>query len=82
MKIGERIKIIREWQGLSGSELAQKVGCTQAAISQYENGKRNPTLKHFRDLCKGLSVPYAMLIEGVELTDDIEIEQEDNNEKL
>jgi transcriptional regulator with XRE-family HTH domain len=77
LKIGDRIKIIREWQGLSGGELADMSGCTQAAISQYENHKRTPTLKHFRGICKALKVPYSMLLEGIELTEDvIEVEQE------
>lgn len=70
MKIGERIKIIREWQGLSQGDLSEKANCTQAALSQYEANKRTPTLKHFRNICKALSVPYAMLLESVELTDE------------
>lgn len=75
MKIGERIKVIREWQGLNGSELAERAGVTQAALSQYENGKRTPTLRAFRGICKALSVPYAMLLEGIELVEDTENEE-------
>lgn len=70
MKIGERIKTIREWQGLSGAQLAEKAGCTQSAISQYEAGKRTPSLKHFRALCKALEIPYSTLLEGVELEEE------------
>lgn len=72
MIFGERLKTIREWQGISGAKLAEIVGCTQAAISQYENNKRTPDLKRFRAICKSLNIPYSMLLEGVELTEDIE----------
>jgi transcriptional regulator with XRE-family HTH domain len=75
MKIGERIRIIREWQGMSSGELAVKANCSQASLSQYETGKRTPTLKHFRGLCIALRIPYDMLLEGIELVEDTENEE-------
>jgi transcriptional regulator with XRE-family HTH domain len=60
---------------MSSGELATKAGCTQAAISQYETGKRTPTLRHFRGLCIALRIPYEMLLEGVELVEDTESEE-------
>jgi transcriptional regulator with XRE-family HTH domain len=67
MKIGERIKMLREWQGISQTELARAVGCTPAAVSQYEDNKRTPTLKHFKGICKALGVQYGLLLDGCDL---------------
>ena len=38
MVSGSRIKILRESQGLSASELAQRIGKDRATIYRYENG--------------------------------------------
>lgn len=46
--IGEAFRIERERQGLTTTELARKVGISQAQISRLENGKqgfRSPTLE-------------------------------------
>jgi len=39
-KIGRRLQEAREEAGLSQEELAKKIGCSQAALSNYELGKR------------------------------------------
>ena len=59
---GEALKIIRELQGLSQNELAQKTGISQSNISALENGTtqmgRNTALK----LAKVLRVHPAVLL--------------------
>lgn len=48
----ERIKVLREEQGLGVRELAAKIGISHAAISFYENCKRTPDIgvcKKFAD---------------------------------
>jgi transcriptional regulator with XRE-family HTH domain len=67
LTFGERLKTIRTWQALSGGELAEKIGCSQAALSMWESNKRLPSLKQFRSLCKALNIPYSMMLEGVAL---------------
>lgn len=42
MSIGEKIKQRREELGLTTKELAQLIGVSQAAISNYELGLNNP----------------------------------------
>ena len=40
--MGERLKRLIEKKGISQKELAEKVGCTDAAISHYIKGDRVP----------------------------------------
>lgn len=41
-RLGNRIVNLLKNNGLTQKELADKVGCTEAAMSRYINGKRNP----------------------------------------
>lgn len=61
-----RIKELRQSKGLSQSELAQKVGISNQAISHYETGKRYPKIEKWQRLAKffNVSVPY---IQGFEM---------------
>lgn len=45
MKHGNRIAILREQRKMTQEELAQKVGITRAALSHYENNRREPDYK-------------------------------------
>lgn len=38
----QRIRMLRINMGLNQSELADKIGVTKSAVSQWESGKRNP----------------------------------------
>ena len=40
--IGKKIKILRKTRGLTQQDLADKVGCKRATISNYEIGRRSP----------------------------------------
>ena len=42
MSIGKNIKRIRENAGMSQYDLAKKLNVSQAAVSQFENGKNPP----------------------------------------
>lgn len=42
LPIAEKIKIIRKEKGITQKELAEKLNCTQANLSQYESGRRIP----------------------------------------
>lgn len=43
VKIGERIKEIRQEKGLTQTELANKIGISQAGITKWETGDRDPS---------------------------------------
>ena len=54
--IGENIKKYREMRGLSQEQLADMVGKTRSAISQYESGKIIPRMGAVEDLADALGV--------------------------
>ncbi len=54
-----------ESQGVSRSELAQKIGCTKAFVSQVLNGSRNMTVRTIADLAWALGKE----VHGVSLRD-------------
>ncbi len=45
MSVGENIKRIREQNGSSQIELAERVGITQSMLCQIERGTKNPSLQ-------------------------------------
>ena len=61
-----RIKELRQSKGLSQSELAQKVGISNQAISHYETGKRHAKIETWQKLADyfDVSVPY---LQGFEM---------------
>ena len=55
-----RLKELRQKHGLTLRELGKKVNMHDNTLSQYETGKRNPSLKTWQQLADfyGVSVPY------------------------
>ena len=70
-----RIKELRQSKGLSQSELAQKVGISNQAISHYETGKRYPKIEKWQKLADffNVSVPY---LQGFDVPYKSEIDME------
>ena len=62
LKLGTKIKALREITGFSQAELAAKVGVTQGFISHVESGIREPTLDTLRKLAHALGVSVAELL--------------------
>lgn len=60
-----RIKQIRLEKGISQKRLADLLGITRQAISQYENGNREPKLETWQKLAKlfNVTVPYLQGID-------------------
>ncbi len=65
----ELIKQIREYTGLSQTEMAKKIGVQFATINRWENGHSKPTRlaeEGLFALCEELNVPvYGMIIENI-----------------
>ena len=62
--IGDNIKRLREKNGYSQAELADKLGKTRAAISQYENGSTIPRMGVIENMAQLFHVPKSELIES------------------
>lgn len=63
MLAGEnRITVWREFRGLSGSELSQKAGISQAYLSQIESEKRSGTVATFKKLAEALDITIDDLV--------------------
>jgi transcriptional regulator with XRE-family HTH domain len=61
--IGQRISKAREEAGLSQEELASRLGYTQAALSNYELGKRRLYLASIEQIAKELNKPLSYFLD-------------------
>lgn len=57
-----RLKQLRATNDLNQTNLAKKVGVTQAYIAMLEKGQQNPTLDVLQRLAKALKVTVAELV--------------------
>ena len=60
--LGNRIKSRRQALNLSQSELSRQLNCTQAALSQYENGNREPGLNDLVNIARCLNTTTDYLL--------------------
>lgn len=61
--IGKKIQRAREELGLSQEELASRLGYTQAALSNYELGKRRLYLANIEQIARELNKPLSYFLE-------------------
>jgi len=69
-KIGNRIKEIREKEGLSQEDLAKRMNISRVAVSQIENGKRRICTEELIALSRVFNVSTDILLD---LEKDIEV---------
>lgn len=56
VKTGNFIKQLRNQQNLTQKQLADKLGCTDKAVSRWETGKGFPDVSYLLDLAEILNV--------------------------
>ena len=61
MNLGQRIRELREKKDLSLRELAKRLGCSAAFLSDVELGRRYPSEKNLVDLAHILGISVADL---------------------
>lgn len=72
IKLGKKIREVRDLRKLTQAELAERAGLQPAAISHFERDLRQPSLQNFVKLYKALRVhPGALLGEGGESIYDL-----------
>lgn len=73
MTFGERLRDIRDRQGMTLAQVAAKTGVSEATVQRYESGEiKNPPQDRISALAKALGVTEAMLM-GWE-ADDLDVE--------
>lgn len=72
MKLGDKIKKLREGKNISQKELAKEIGVTDAMVSMYENDKKNPSLEVITKLAAFFNVSTDYLL-GAETMQDSEM---------
>jgi transcriptional regulator with XRE-family HTH domain len=68
--IGMRIQQAREELGITQQELAARLGCTQAALSNYELGKRRLYLANLERIASALGKTVGYFTEPSTDDDD------------
>lgn len=63
MKFGDRLKIARESLKFTQEELASMCDLSGCAISHFETGNRDPSLKSIIKICQGLNCKPNNLID-------------------
>jgi transcriptional regulator with XRE-family HTH domain len=61
----ERLKNLREDHGLSTRALGEAVGTSNATISRYETGKRDPDLVLVHNIANTLMLPLSIYVEKI-----------------
>ncbi len=64
--LGMAVRAIRDEQGLSQVQLAERSGFIQAWISHVERGRRNPSFNNVVRLASGLGVSVSELAKRAE----------------
>jgi len=79
-ELGERIQTAREEKKLSQEQLANAIGCSQSALSNYEKGKRRIYLSLLEKLSEILDKPLNYFVENFEeANDDLPLANLDSN---
>ncbi len=65
---GNTIKELREKQGLTQSELAEKLGVTDKAVSKWENGRGLPDISLIEPISKIFNISTIELLSGEKIS--------------
>jgi transcriptional regulator with XRE-family HTH domain len=75
MRPGNRLRDMRKAAGLTQAELADRVGASQEALSNYENGRRPLTLEWMRIFARELRCNVADLLDDADNPDRLDAEE-------
>jgi transcriptional regulator with XRE-family HTH domain len=71
--IGIKIQEARQELGLTQQELASRLACTQAALSNYELGKRRIDFASLEQIAEILGKPLSYFLESLASPDEDDI---------
>lgn len=78
-KIGKFIAENRRIKKITQAELAEKLGVTDRAVSNWENGKNMPDLSLFKPLCDILGITINELMSGEKISSNEYYEKLEEN---
>jgi len=81
-KIGKFIFELRKEKNMTQQELADKVGVTDRAISNWENGRRLPDYSILIKLCEELNISINELLSGERISKEDYSEKAEKNLKF
>ena len=59
---GERLRAARVSKGLLQADVAKEIGCAPTSLTNWENGKVNPSMSVLSDLCRVYDIPPRALL--------------------
>ena len=65
--IGQWVAHWRRKRGLTQAQLAERLGCVQGAVGNYESGRNDVSRDTFVAIARSLSVPEDRWAEGMKL---------------
>lgn len=77
MDLGKAIKKIRSQKSIRQGDLAERIGITQAYLSQIENNRKQPNLSTLQELSDVLNVPLPVIFFSSMNEDDIPDEKKE-----
>lgn len=69
LNIAEKMKTMRKKSGISQRDMALKLGISNSAYSNYENGYNEPSIEILEKFCKLLDISFNDLI-GIQIQDN------------
>jgi len=80
MKLGERIRTIRESRGISLRKLAREIGVSASFVSQVEQDKANPSVSSLQKIAGVLAVSTSYILQEDVSAAPVEIRSKNKNE--
>lgn len=66
MTIQDRIKKVRKDNGLNQAKFGERLGLSESAICNYENGRREVSEQSLISICREFNTNYEWLKNGIE----------------
>lgn len=74
MTIGEKIRKLRNYTGLTQKTLGKLSGTSETTIKQYESGKRQPRIEQLKKIAKVFDFPLYLLVDDNYELENVELE--------
>lgn len=68
-EIGKKLKVLRKSRGFTQQDLADRLNCRRSTISNYEIGRRSPSVHELQKISSilGVGLEYFGIVKGKDL---------------